>query len=133
MEIPDSKPSTNGPAEMFTGQVWFDVIAQGEPPSRLRVNIVRFSPGARTAWHRHANGQTLHVTEGRGLVQARGGDIIRIRPGDTIYTPPAEWHWHGADPEHFMSHLAMWESLAEGQDGPETEWGEHITDREYPR
>ena len=126
MEIRPKLPSTAGPAEMFTGDVWFDVIAQGEAPSRLRVNLVRFTPGARTAWHRHANGQTLHVTDGRGLVQARDGEILEIRAGDTIYTPPGQWHWHGAAPEHFMAHLAMWESLADGQQGPETEWGDHV-------
>ena len=66
---------------------------------------------------------------GRLLVlTSRGGDVIDIRPGDTIYTPPGEWHWHGAAPEHFMSHLAMWEGLGEGQEGPETTWGEHVTD-----
>jgi quercetin dioxygenase-like cupin family protein len=126
LEIQPKTPSNKGPSEMFTGDVWFDVIAKGEAPSQLRVNMVRFAPGSQTAWHRHANGQTLHVTEGRGLVQSRGGEVIEIRPGDTIYTPPGEWHWHGAAPEHFMSHLAMWEALDEGQDGPETEWGEHV-------
>ena len=131
MEIQPKKPSAKGPAAMFTGNVWFDVIAAGEAPSRLRVNAVHFTPGARTAWHRHANGQTLHVTEGRGLVQSRDGEVVELRPGDTIHTPPGEWHWHGAAPDHFMTHLAMWESLSEGQDGPETEWGEHVTDDEY--
>jgi quercetin dioxygenase-like cupin family protein len=131
MEILKKQPSTHGPDQMFTGDVWFDVIAAGTPPSHLRVNVVRFSPGAHTAWHRHANGQTLHVTEGIGLVQSRGGEIIEIRPGDTIVTPPGEWHWHGAAPQKFMTHLAMWESLAEGQQGPETEWGDHVID-EYP-
>ena len=127
MEIQPKQPSTKGPAEMFSGDVWFDVIAQGKAPSRLRVNLVRFAPAARTAWHCHANGQTLHVSEGRGLVQSRGGEVIEIRPGDTIYTPPR----HGASPEHFMSHLAMWEGLGEGQQGPETEWGDPVTDEEY--
>lgn len=131
MEIQPKLPSTKGPAESFTGDVWFDVIAKGDDPSRLRVNVVRFSPGARTAWHWHANGQTLHVTEGLGRVQSRGGEVIEIRPGDTIYTPPGEWHWHGAAPDHFMAHLAMWESLADGQPGPETEWGEHIPEEDY--
>ncbi|MGI8591094.1 MAG: cupin domain-containing protein, partial [Nakamurella sp.] len=93
MKINPKAPSANGPAEFFTGDVWFDVIAKGEEPSRLRVNTVRFAPGARTAWHCHANGQTLHVTEGRGLVQSRGGELLEIRPGDTIDTPPGEWHW----------------------------------------
>ena len=96
---------------MFAGDVWFDVIAAGEAPSRLRVNLVRFAPGAHTAWHRHANGQTLHVTDGVGLVGTRDGTVIVMRPGDTVHTPPGEWHWHGAAPEHFMAHLAMWEGL----------------------
>ena len=81
-------PTTKGPAELFTGDVHFDVIARGEAPSRLRVNLVRFAPGARTAWHRHSLGQTLHVTDGIGLVQARGGEVRMMRPGDTVYTPP---------------------------------------------
>ena len=125
-------PTTKGPAQMFAGDVHFDVIAAGEAPSRLRVNTVRFAPGAHTAWHRHANGQTLHVTDGVGYVQARGGELITMHPGDTVHTPPGEWHWHGASPTDFMVHLAMWESLAEGQDGPETEWGEHLAEGEYP-
>ena len=76
-------------------------------------------------------GQTLHVTEGVGLVQSRAGEVVEIRPGQTVYTPPGEWHWHGAAPEHFMTHLAMWEGPGEGS-GPETERGEHLTDAEYP-
>lgn len=131
MEIQPKQPSNHGPAEMFTGDVWFDVIARGEDSSRIRVSLVRFTPGAQPAWHRHANGQTLHVTDGRGLVQARGGELIEIRPGDTIYTPPGEWHWHGAALDHFMSHLAMWEGLSEGQGGPETDWGDHVIE-DYP-
>jgi quercetin dioxygenase-like cupin family protein len=130
LEILTKQPSTKGPAEMFTGDVWFDVIAKGEEPSRMRVNMVRFAPGARTAWHCHAVGQTLHVTEGIGLVQSRGGEVVVMRPGDTIYTPPGEWHWHGAAPDHFMCHLAMWEGPGEGQ-GPESEWGDLVTDDEY--
>ena len=130
MEIQPRQPSTKGPAQMFTGDVWFDVIARGEEPSRMRVNMVRFAPCARTAWHSHAVGQTLHVTEGRGLVQSRGGEVTEIGPGDTIYTPPGEWHWHGAAPDHFMSHLAMWEAPAPDSQ-PESEWGDLVTDKEY--
>ena len=88
MELQPKQPSAKGPAERFTGDVWYDVIASGEAPSRVRVNIVRFTPGARNAWHAHALGQTLHVTEGVGLIQSRGDQVIQIRPGDTIYTPP---------------------------------------------
>jgi quercetin dioxygenase-like cupin family protein len=130
VEILPKQPSVKGPAQMFTGDVWFDVIAKGEEPSRMRVNVVRFAPGARTAWHSHAVGQTLHVTEGIGLVQSSGGEVTEIRPGQTIYTPPGEWHWHGAAPDHFMSHLAMWEGPGEGH-GPESEWGALVRDDEY--
>jgi quercetin dioxygenase-like cupin family protein len=91
--------------------------------------MVRFAPGARNAWHSHAAGQTLHVTEGRGLLQSRGDQVIEIRPGDTIWTPPGEWHWHGATPDHFMTHIAIWE--APDDDRPETEWGDLVTDEEY--
>ena len=72
----------------------------------------------------------MHVTEGVGLVQSRGGDVVVMRPGDTIYAPPGEWHWHGAAPDHFMSHLAMWEAPAPGSGQPETTWGDHVTDDE---
>jgi quercetin dioxygenase-like cupin family protein len=115
---------------MFTGDVWLDVIAKGEPPSRIRVNAVRFAPGARTAWHAHSLGQTLYVTEGAGSVQARGGETFAIRSGDVIFTPPGEWHWHGAAPDHFMTHFAMWEAP---ENGPESEWGEQVTDAQYLR
>jgi quercetin dioxygenase-like cupin family protein len=130
VEILKKPPTTKGPAEMFTGDVWLDVIAKGEGPSRIRVNSVHFAPYARTAWHRHVVGQTLHVAEGIGLVQARGSQVIEIRPGDTIYTPSSEWHWHGAAPDHFMTHLAMWEGPGD-EHGPETEWGDLVTDEEY--
>jgi quercetin dioxygenase-like cupin family protein len=130
VEIQPKRPTSKGPDEKFTGDVWVDVVAQGQEPSRLRVNAVRFTPGARTAWHSHAVGQTLHVTEGVGLVQSRGGDVVRIQQGDTVHTPPGEWHWHGATPDHFMTHLAMWEAA---DDGRESEWGEHVTDEEYHR
>jgi len=122
------QPTTKAPAERFTGDVWVDVIARGEPPSRIRVNVVRFAPGARNAWHAHALGQTLYVLEGIGRIQARGGQVMEIRPGDTIYTPPGEWHWHGAAPDRFMTHLAIWEAPA---DGPESEFGPLVTDAEY--
>ena len=128
MEVVNKQPSVKGPAEMFTGDVWFDVIVRGEDPSRMRVNAVHFAPCSRTAWHSHALGQTLYVSEGVGLVQSRGGEVIEIRPGDIISTPPDEWHWHGAAADHFMTHIAMWEAPAEG---PETEWGAHVTDAEY--
>lgn len=88
MNLVPRTPSTKGPAQMFTGDVYFDVIARGEAPSRLRVNLVRFAPCARTAWHKHSLGQTVHVTDGVGLIQARGGEVITMQPGDTVYTRP---------------------------------------------
>lgn len=116
-------PTTKGPTEMFSGDVYFDVIARGEAPSRLRVNTVRFSPCARTAWHSHSLGQTLHVTDGIGVVATRDS-VITMRAGDTVHTPPGEEHWHGALPDHFMSHLAMWED-------DDATWGDHVTEDEY--
>jgi quercetin dioxygenase-like cupin family protein len=130
VEIQAKQPTAMGPADWFTGGVWIDAIARGEEPSRVRVSAVRFSPSARTAWHSHAVGQTLYVTEGRGLAQSRGGDIAEIRAGDIIYTPADEWHWHGAAPEHFMTHLSVTEAVP-GDQRPEAEWGEHVTDDEY--
>lgn len=128
MKVQPKQPTTKGPAERFTGDVWIDVVVSGAEPSRIRVSTVRFSPGARTAWHSHAVGQTFHVVDGWGLAQARGGQILEIRPGDTVHTPPGEWHWHGAAPDHFMTHLAMWEAPAEGS---ESDWGAHVSDAEY--
>jgi quercetin dioxygenase-like cupin family protein len=128
MEIQPKLPSAKGGTDRFIGDVWLDVIARGEEPSRVRVSVVRFAPGARNAWHAHAVGQTLHVTGGLGRTQSRGGKVLEMRPGDTIYTPPGEWHWHGAAPDHFMSHLAIWEAPAEGA---ESEWAEQVTDADY--
>ena len=128
MQILPKQSSSKGTADRFVGDVWIDRLTDAEPPSRIRVNVVRFAPGARNAWHAHAVGQTLHVTEGIGRVQARGGDVVEIRAGDTVHSPPGEWHWHGAAPDHFMTHLAMWEAP---ESGPEAEWGEHVTADEY--
>jgi quercetin dioxygenase-like cupin family protein len=123
MEIQPKKPTVKGPADWFTGDVWMDAVAQGREPSRLRVIAVHFTPGARTAWHSHSLGQTLYVTEGEGLVQSRGEPLVTIRPCDVVHAPAGEWHWHGAMPDHFMTHLSMTEGDAV--------WGEHVTDAEY--
>jgi quercetin dioxygenase-like cupin family protein len=128
MQLRPKPPTTKGGPDRFTGDVWLDVIAAGEEPSRVRVSIVRFAPGARNAWHAHAVGQTLHVLEGVGRVQSRGGEVVEIRAGDIVETPPGEWHWHGAAPDHFMTHLAIWEAPP---DGPESEWAELVGDAEY--
>jgi quercetin dioxygenase-like cupin family protein len=123
MEIVPSQPSVKGPAEWFTGEVWIDTIARGQAPSRMNVAAVRFSPGARTAWHSHEVGQTLYVTEGRGLVQARGQARLEVGAGDVVFTPDGEEHWHGAAPDHFMTHLSMTEGAAH--------WGDHVGEADY--
>jgi quercetin dioxygenase-like cupin family protein len=124
MEVVPKPPTVRGPAEWFTGEVWIDSVARGRAPSRLNVSAVRFTPGARTAWHSHQGGQTLYVTDGRGLVQPRGKDVVELRAGDAVYAPDGEEHWHGAAPDHFMTHL----SITEG----DPDWGPKVTDDEYP-
>jgi quercetin dioxygenase-like cupin family protein len=118
----------SGPSEWFTGNVYIDAIAEPSGPSRLSALSVRFTPGARTAWHSHPNGQTLYVTDGVGLAQQRGGAIEVIRPGDRVSIEPGEDHWHGAAPARFMTHI----SLVEVDDsGTAATWGQHVTDDEY--
>jgi quercetin dioxygenase-like cupin family protein len=128
MEDLPRQPSGHGGPDMFRGEVWLHVIARGEEPSRMRVNAVHFAPGARAARHAHAVGQTVRVTEGVGRIRSRGDAVHAIRPVHTIHTPPGEWHWHGAAPDCFMAHLAMWEAPAES---PEPERGEQVSDEGY--
>jgi len=128
MQILRPQPTIKAGTDRFIGDAWIDAIVRGEEPSRVRVSVVRFAPGARNAWHAHAVGQVVHVTEGVGRMQARGSDLVEVRAGDTVHTPAGEWHWHGAAPDRFMTHLAIWEAPAEG---PESEWGDQVTDAEY--
>jgi quercetin dioxygenase-like cupin family protein len=121
-------PTSKGPDERFTGDVYVDPIVQ--PDAGFSVAAVHFTPGAHTAWHSHAAGQVLHCTEGRGLV-VTADEVIALRPGDTVWTPPDVRHWHGAVPDHFMTHLAMSDTveLAEGQEA--VTWQEHVDDAAY--
>jgi quercetin dioxygenase-like cupin family protein len=128
MQINPREPTMRGPVAWFTGEVWMDTLVQPDDHSALNVAAIHFAPGARTAWHRHPFGQTIHVTEGAGLAQARGGPIEPLRAGDTVHFEAGEDHWHGADPENFMTHLAMQEIADDGSDAT---WGEHVTDAEY--
>jgi quercetin dioxygenase-like cupin family protein len=124
----NSTETMTGPSEWFTGTVYIDPIATPSEPSRLSGNSVHFTPGSRTAWHTHPNGQTIYVTEGIGLCQRQGGPIEMIRPGDSVFFEPGENHWHGAAPKRFMTHLAM--QQVDDQGSPAA-WGEHVTDDEY--
>lgn len=130
MEV--SKPTTNlAPAEKFTGTVHYDVISGADRTgTRLRAWLVRFSPCSRTAWHTHALGQTLYITQGVGRVQERGGAVREVHAGESIFTPAGVWHWHGASTDTMMEHIAMWVALPEGSE-PETTWGEQVTDEEF--
>ena len=122
-----TQPSGKGPAECFTGTVRIDPLFQPPEPARALGVSVTFEPGARTAWHTHPLGQTLIVTFGCGLVQSRGGPIKKIRPGDVVWCPPGEKHWHGAAATTAMTHIAIVERL----DGKAVDWMEKVTDEQY--
>ena len=121
--------TSKGPGDWFTGDVYPTIMLAGAEPSRVRMGSVHFTPGARTAWHSHAVGQYLHIVEGTALVQERGGEVVTLTPGETIYTAPEVEHWHGASPDSFMVHLAIWEAPVGG--GEETTWGDQVTEAEY--
>ncbi len=122
-----SEPSGKGPTEYFTGTVRVDPLFQAPNPARVSGANVTFEPGARTAWHTHPLGQTLIVTTGCGRVQREGGRIEEINPGDVIWFPPGEKHWHGASPTTAMTHIAIQEQL----DGKAVEWLEKVSDGQY--
>lgn len=122
-----SKPSGKGPAEYFTGPVRIDPLFQAPAPARVVGASVTFEPGARTAWHTHPLGQTLIVTSGSGLAQRWGGPVEAIRPGDVVWFPPGEKHWHGATATTAMTHIAIQEAL----DGKTADWLEPVSDEQY--
>jgi len=122
-----SRPSGKGPSDWFTGTVRIDPLFSVHPPARAASATVTFEPGARTAWHTHPLGQTLIVTAGLGRVQRWGGEIEEIRPGDVVWFPAGEKHWHGAAPTTAMTHIAIQEQL----DGKVVDWLEPVSDEEY--
>ena len=122
-----SQPSGRGQAEYFTGTVRVDPLFDAPSPARVFGASVTFEPGARTAWHAHALGQTLIVTAGCGRVQRWGGPIEEIRPGDVVWIPPGEKHWHGAAPTTAMTHIAIVERAEESSTG----WMEKVSDEQY--
>ncbi len=124
-----SQPSGKGPADWFTGTVRIDPLFSAPAPARTAAALVTFEPGARTAWHTHPLGQTLIVSTGCGWVQRDGGPVEEIRPGDVVWFPPGEKHWHGASDTTAMSHIA----IQEQQDGSAVHWMEHVEDTQYRR
>lgn len=132
MIIETKQPTGKGAAELFSGDVWVDPIAYPhEDGQRMIASRVSFAPGAHTAWHSHAKGQTLHVIDGVALMGTRDGTVIEVLPGQTVYTAPGEEHWHGATPDNFMVHLAL---LENGDDpASTTTWLEHTGGGAYHR
>ncbi len=122
-----SVPSGRAPAEQFTGTVRRDTLLSSEEPGRVSTGMVTFEPGARTAWHTHPAGQILIVTAGRGWVQAEGGERQEVTPGDSVWFPAGERHWHGATSTTAMTHIAVTEAI----DGSAVTWLEHVKDEEY--
>lgn len=123
----NSRPTAAVSPEYFTGTVMMDPIVEAPDPARVRAVRVSFAPGARTAWHTHPLGQTLHVVSGVGRIQKLGEPIQEILTGDTVWIAPGEKHWHGASPKNAMSHIAIQEAL----DGSNVEWMEKVTDEDY--
>lgn len=122
-----SQPSGKGPAEYFTGTVRIDPLFKADDPARVQCASVTFEPGARTAWHTHPLGQTLIIVSGLGRAQREGGPVEEIRPGDVVWFPPGEKHWHGASPATAMTHIAIQEAL----DGKPVDWLEPVSDEQY--
>ncbi len=122
-----SRPTQRAPDAYFTGTVWQDPVINTPDPANVVALIVHFEPGARTAWHTHPLGQTLHVTSGAGRVCLRGESPQTITAGDTVWIPPNVEHWHGAGPNTAMTHLAMQQAV----DGAPATWLDKVTDADY--
>ncbi len=122
-----SQPSRKGPEEYFIGSVRIDPLVEAPGPARVRGASVTFEPGARTAWHAHPLGQTLIIMHGLGWVQRWGGRVEEVRPGDVVWIPPGEKHWHGATPTTAMTHIAIQEAM----DGKTADWMEKVSDEQY--
>ena len=122
-----SRPTRKASSEYFTGNVWQDPIIEADEPARVRALKVAFEPGARTAWHTHPLGQTLHIISGTGLMGLRNEVPQVIKAGDTVWIPPGEEHWHGASATNSMTHIAIQEAL----NGTVAEWLEKVSKEEY--
>ena len=122
-----SQPSAKGPEDYFTGTVRVDAHFKAEEPGRSSASTVTFEPGSRTAWHTHPLGQAILIASGCGWVQRVGGPVEEVYPGDTVWFPAGEKHWHGATATKGMTHVAITESL----DGKVADWLEKVSDEQY--
>lgn len=123
----DSRPSSIGSPDLFTGEPVVDPLFGETDYSSITAGVVTFPPGARAAWHTHPAGQILVVTSGIGWVQTRGEERQEIRAGDVVRIPPDIEHWHGASTENSMTHIAIQEAV----DGSAVKWLDHVTDEQY--
>ena len=123
----NSRPTRKASSDYFTGTVWQDPIIEASEPARVRALKVAFEPGARTAWHTHPLGQTLHIISGTGLMGLRNENPQLIQAGDTVWIPPGEEHWHGASTTNSMTHIAIQEAL----NGSVADWLEKVSDDQY--
>ncbi|MFG2524422.1 cupin domain-containing protein [Streptomyces sp. NPDC048527] len=128
MEHITSTLTAKAPAERFTGDVYLNMIEAPTEPAHLATALVRFTPGARTNWHSHANGQTLYITDGVGLVGTREGHVVRVSAGQVVKCPAGEEHWHGGTDATLMAHIAM---VVGDADGDGTTWLEPVTDAQF--
>jgi quercetin dioxygenase-like cupin family protein len=127
IEFSETILTKRAPTDYFTGTVWQETLIEAPAPARLRAVRVSFEPGGRTAWHTHPLGQTLYVLSGAGLIQSWNEAARIIRPGDVVWIPPGEKHWHGATPGNAMTHIALQEAL----DGSTAVWMEQVSDQQY--
>lgn len=122
-----AREGRRGPPDWFTGEVVMVPLVEAADPARVRAAMVTFAAGARTHWHTHPLGQMIHVVSGRGRAQAEGGPVVRIGPGDMVWFAPGERHWHGADPDAGMVHLAV----QEAENGVAVTWAEPVGEDDY--
>jgi quercetin dioxygenase-like cupin family protein len=122
-----SRPAMQGHDQWFTGPIHMEPVVTADPPARPGIVMVTFRPGSRTNWHTHPLGQTLIITDGKGRAQTMGGPVVDLFPGDVVWFPPGERHWHGAAPDEAMTHVAV----QAAENGRTVDWEEPVSDADY--
>ena len=119
------KPYERGDSEQFTGEVWLRRGPTAPGGAGMMVCTSRSVRGPTGTCI--PGGQFLFGLTGRGRVVPRGGKGHILLPGDIVYAPPGQWHYHGAGPNSPMAHVAVYI-------GGSPEFGEPVepvTDKEY--